>query len=130
MCDTPPPPGIIKLDAPLTPGMCIITVLDHFVTIPSGTTTPSRWLDQLYLKVDAPKSIFPEPSLGYEAPSLVQHESGVLYMTNVTLDGHDHYLRAVDLSGDDGSASLYTDGATPQSSATFSVYICMHALHA
>jgi hypothetical protein len=112
MCHEPPPAGFIKLDAPLHPGDCVVTVLNQFLTIPDSYTS-SVWLDHLYIKVDAPISVFQGVLDGSERATLVEHRGGSLYASNCTFDGHDHSLRAIDMLADPNNAptKLYADGA-------------------
>lgn len=111
MCDTPPPPNTTKLGAPVRPGDCVLTVSDHFITVPHSPTT-SRWLDHLYIKVDAPVDTFQDPLKGGTVAALVKHEGGDLYMSNCTFDGHGNNLRAVEMSTkvNNAATQLYTDG--------------------
>ena len=96
----------------MRPGDCVLTVHDHFLTVPPSSTA-ARWLDYLYINVGTPASAFGDPLNTGTTAALLKHQGGDLFMSNCTLDGHSRNVRAVDMSAQPGALAtqLYTDGA-------------------
>lgn len=114
MCSAPPEAESGKLQGPVRPGGCVLTVDGPFLSV-SQSSTAARWLSHLYINLNAPAGSFGDPLEGGTAAALVRHQGGDLFMSNCTLNGHNHNIRAVRMSAQPGviSTQLFTDGTTP-----------------
>lgn len=91
----------------LDSGVCAIAVEEGFLHLPSSSEPNGFWLDKLYISLSGS----PTDDQG-DTGTLVLHEAGSLFMTNVTFDGRDRHARAMYLSKSDAlqPSELHAEG--------------------